>query len=111
VYKKDTSASTFYFSFDSVKSFHWINCDYFYGSTSPLTDVSVIVPDTSFNPSNTQVFVIFPTINSATYIHNYTVATHTYDLFAGYHVPVGMTIDLAVVSKKGGVYYYYEKPV
>ncbi len=100
---------TYYHQFDSCTNFHWINCDYFYGSSSPLTDVSVVVPDTSFNQSNTEVFVVFPSITAATHMTQYSASTHTFDLSSGFHVPVGMTIEIAVVTNKGGNWYYYEQ--
>ena len=96
-----------YYQFDSCASFNWINCDYFYTSPGQLTDVRVMMPDTSFNQSNTEVFIVFPTINAAAHLSQYNVATHTYDLPKGYYVPVGMPVDIVVATNKHGNYYYF----
>ena len=98
-----------YYQFDSCAGFNWINCDYFYTSPAQLTDVSVIMPDTSFNQSNSEAFIIFPTINAAAHMTNYTIATHTFDLPNGYYIPVGMPVDIAVATNKNGKYYYYQQ--
>ena len=98
---------TTYYQFDSCASFGWINCDYFYGTSAQLTDVRVMVPDTSFNQSNTEVFIVFPTINAAAHMSQYDAATHTFDLPYGYYLPVGIPVDIVVATNKHGVYYYY----
>ena len=98
-----------YYQFDSCTNFNWINCDYFYTSSAQLTDVTVFVPDTSFNSANSEVFVLFPTINAAAHMSLYTVATHSFDLPKGYYIPVGMPIDIVVATNKNGTYYYYQE--
>ncbi len=101
------TAVTTYYQFDSCASFNWINCDYFYSSSAQLTDVRVMLPDTSFNQSNTEVFVVFPTINAAAHMSQYNIATHTFDLPNGYYIPTGMPMDIVVATNKSGSYYYY----
>ncbi len=98
-----------YYQFDSCANFSWINCDYFYSSPSQLTDVRVMVPDTSFNQSNTEVFIVFPAINAAAHMTQYNAATHTFDLPKGYYIPVGMPVDIVVATNKNGSYYYYSE--
>ena len=100
---------TNYYQFDSCTSFNWINCDYFYSSGAQLTDVTLIIPDTTFNETNTEVFIIFPSINSVAYMGNYSAGAHAFDLKQGYYIPVGMIIDIAVVSNINGYYYYYQQ--
>ncbi len=102
-------AVTQYYQFDSCASFNWINCDYFYTSGAQLTDVSLIMPDTSFNQTNTEVFIVFPTINAAARMSEYSYTTHTFDLPKGYYIPVGMPIDIAVATNKNGIFYYYQQ--
>ncbi len=97
-----------YYQFDSCTSFNWINCDYFYNSTSQLTGVEVVVPDTSFNTNNTMVFLFFPSINSATYFNTYSWGTHSFSLSGGYNVPVGMAVHIVSISNVNGTYYYSE---
>ena len=103
------SAVSQYYQFDSCTNFNWINCDYFYTSGAQLTDVSIVMPDTSFNQSNSEVFIVFPTINAAARISGYTAATHTFSLPQGYYVPLGLPVDIAVATNKNGTYYYYQQ--
>lgn len=99
-----------YYYFDSCTEFNWVNCDYFYGYTSPLTNVNIVTPDTSFNASNTQAYLVFPSINSVTNTSSYSAATHTFSLYQpSYLVPIGMEMHLVVMSNKSGKYYYYQK--
>lgn len=103
---KDTSGQVFYYEFDSCTNFNWINCDYFYSAPSPKTDISVVMPDASFNQSNTQVFVIFPTLNMVTSMYNYDTATHTFKFgYDSYFLPVGTNIKVVVLAAKGTLYY------
>jgi len=97
------------YEFDSCANFHWINCDYFYSYSGPLTDIKVVVNDTSFNPSNTEVFLVFPTINSVATLDYYNSATSTFDLSPGHFVSVGFPIDVVVITNKNGNYYYFQQ--
>jgi len=99
---------TNYYQFDSCANFNWINCDYFYTPGAQLTNVRVMVPDTSFNQSNTEVFIVFPAINAATHATRYNPSTRCFDLQPGYYVPVGMRVDIIVASKIG-ISYYFDK--
>lgn len=98
-----------YYQFDSCANFNWINCDYFYSSSAQLTDIMVYVPDSSYNQSNTEVFIIFPGINAAAHTDQYSAPSHFFHLSRGYYVPVGMPIDIVVVSNKNGAWYYYQQ--
>lgn len=104
---KDTaSENLFFYTFDSCTSFNWINCDYFYSNPGPKTDVSVVATDSTFNINNTQVFVVFPGINSVSSMRTYTAATRTFSLgLPGYHLPVGSVIHLVIISAKNNTYY------
>lgn len=88
-----------------IDSFTYINCDYFYGSGQPLTDVSVVVP-TQYVDSNTAVFIFFPTINSVSRFHEFNATTHTFNLGWGYKIPIGLSAKIVVVSQIGSQYYY-----
>ncbi len=94
-----------YFLFDSCTSFHWINCDYFYNQ-QPVTDIYGISPDTSFNASNTCVYLVFPSINSVTNLNKYAAAAHTFDLYPSYKVAVGIGMHIIAITNKNGNYYY-----
>ena len=98
-----------YYQFDSCASFNWINCDYFYSSNAPLRDISVVMPDATFDQENSEVFVLFPTLNAAAHMSRYNATTHTFDLPPGYYVPVGLPIDIVVATNKDGTYYYYQQ--
>ena len=108
VIDSDSTGTVFNYTFDSCTSFNWINCDHFY-TFSPLTNITVNATDTTFNASNTEVFIVFPTINSVVSAEQYTPATHTFSLYGGYIIPVGYTVDLVVISNVGGSYYYYQE--
>ncbi len=98
-----------YYQFDSCANFNWVNCDYFYTSGAQLTDVRVMLPDTSFNQSNTEVYLVFPTINAAARMTEYTSSSHTFHLAKGYYIPVGMQVDVVVAANKNGGYYYFQQ--
>ncbi len=104
---KDTaSENLFFYAFDSCTNFNWINCDYFYTNPNPKTDVSVIAPDTTFKTTNTQIFVVFPAINSVACMRSYDPATHTFSLgLPGYFIPVGSQIHVVIISAKNNTYY------
>lgn len=103
--------------FDSSSSIQYTNCDAFYQSDSVKTTVSVIVPDTSFNPNTTEVFLILPSINCAMSTiepelggANWNAATKTISLVSESQtaiVPAGMNYKLVVIANKNGKYYYY----
>lgn len=93
-----------YFIFDSCTNFNWINCDHFMGSGGTLTQINIILPDTSFNPCNTSVYVIFPTDNSAMEAdENYGINRNHYKAI---NIPVGISAKIFTMTNKGGNYYY-----
>jgi len=103
--------------FDSTPLLEYTNCDAFWTSDSPKTSVSVVVPDASFNPNNTDVYLILPSINCAMSTiepdlggDSYKAATNTITLVSETEtniVPVGMAYELVVIANKNGQYYYY----
>lgn len=100
---------TNYYQFDSCDHFNWINCDYFYTPGAALTNIRVMMPDSSFDQSNTEVFVVFPGINAAARMTRYDPKKHSFELQQGYYVPVGMNVAIVAISKQGVSYYYSEK--
>ncbi len=106
----DSASSTFGFVFDSCNDYNWINCDYFYSSTAPRTNINVVVPDTTFNGSNSQVFVVLTGINAVTSPTVYDRNTHAFRfLEPSYKIPVGLPCTIVVMTKKSGTYYYFEQ--
>jgi hypothetical protein len=89
---------SYYFALDSLG---WINCDYFYANTNPLTTVNVTIADTSFNSSNTMVFISFNGLNSAMGCYQ----TNVVSTFAANYVPTNMPVTIVAISQKGTNYY------
>lgn len=94
------------FSFDfEIDSIGWINCDYFYNSSDPLTGVQVELPD-SFNGNNSAVFIYYNTINSVASLYD-SDNDGIFDLGASYSTPVGMDISFIVLSENSTGNFYY----
>ena len=103
---KVDSSESFYYLFDSCTSFNWINCDYFYSAPAPKTDITVVMPDSSYNATNTQVFVVFPAINSVTTMYAYDAATHSIKFgYSNYYLPVGSQVHIIVIGAKNNNYF------
>jgi hypothetical protein len=97
-----------FFSFDGVTSLGWINCDYFYNSPDPKTDIGVAFPNSSFNHKNTEVYVVFPSINSVSSMYNYIENANSFTFgYTGYHIPIGSNIHIMTVTEKDNQYYMY----
>ena len=104
---KDSLAENNFYVFDTCLSFNWINCDHFYSAPDPKSDVKVVMPDASYDATNTQVFVVFPDLNAVTTLYSYDAPTHTFSLgYTGYYLPVGTNIKIVVLSSKtNGTYF------
>ena len=99
----DTSGLTsFYYVFDSVGSFNWINCDHFYGSSAPLTTMNIEFADTSFNWSNTAVYIVFPSEHSV--MEGYQGSAS--NIYNALNIPVGISVKVFTMTYKAGNYYY-----
>ena len=116
----DPSNPALYYLFDSCTNLTFVNCDHFSGSDSQLTSVSVIVPDTSFHPSNTQFYLVIPatkcvicnSISAHTGATSYNPVTNTISLTSETQtkiVPAGTNYELVLITNKNGQYYYYEQ--
>ena len=104
--KDSLNQNSFFYVFDTCVNFNWINCDHFYSAPDPKTDIKVVMPDTSYNSTNTQVFVVFPTINSVASMYSYDVATHTFSFgFPAYYLPVGTVIKIVVLGGKDNTFF------
>ena len=130
--KPDTtgsSGSTNYFSFDTCTNFTWANCDWFYTNDSPKVSVSAILPDSSFNAANTQMYLVLPNVNqwsgtadtftavlgtAEPYLGSggYNATTNTLKLISEGNtniVPAGLNYKLIIIANKSGQFYYYEQ--
>lgn len=106
--------------FDSASDLEYTNCDAFYYSDSPKVSVTAIMPDATFTPENTQVYLVLPTINCAMSTvqttpggtfgtARYTAAEKAIHLISEGQtkiVPSGMKYVLIVIANKNGQYYY-----
>ena len=121
------SGTEVFFYFDTCSSFTLANCDWFYDNDSPKTSVSVVLPDTSYNPTNTQVFLVLPNINrwggatdtfTAVMSNDggygstaYNASTNTINILSEGNVsivPAGLSYKLVAITNKNGQYYYWE---
>lgn len=98
-----------YYQFDSVTNFNWINCDYFNDATVLRTKLTARMPDKSFNPSNTYVWLIFPSINSVSYLSAFDINEATLNLPTHYYVPEGFKFHIVSISNINGNWLYSEQ--
>jgi len=124
--KVDTAATNpIFFFFDTCNSFTYANCDWFSNNDSPRTTVSVVLPNGTFNPANTSIFVVLPAYSmgkdiTGNYVavltsdygrNGYNAATNTMQLISGIYtnvVPAGANYELVVISNINGQYYYWK---
>lgn len=99
----DSSSGSFgyFYQFDSVSDFTWINCDYKFSSTAPRTDVTMTPPDTSFNNGNSMVWLVIPSLNAAMYAYGTTDKK-----FLAQQIPTGTVFKVFMVTNKNGNWYY-----
>ena len=97
------------YKFDSCTTLNWVNCDRFASDSGTKTKVYAKVNNTLFNSSNTQTYLIFPTINSVTIMGDYTAVSKRFGLYSTYTLPVGLPVNVVVMSAKDNKYYYFEK--
>ena len=100
------SGVNFMYIFDSCTNFGWVNCDHFSGSTYTLTNISVVMPDNSYTPANTEVFLIFPTDNSVMQLDAYSSANLSFSYITN-RIPEGLNYEIVVVTNKNQSYYYW----
>ncbi len=105
-----SGGSSTYYVFDSCTDFNYINCDRFMGLPGAKTNIHFVMPDTSFNSSNTMVFVVYTAINSVYNPWSYTASSNSFDLGGSFIAPVGYNINVITLCKKtNGTYYFSEQ--
>ena len=117
LYIVDTSGSVIdttaiyrnYNQFDSTTSLSWVNCDFYLDSGGTLCNVAVIPSDTSFNASNTEIFIVLPGYDAVAAVNNYDATTHTFTMNNAYKLYAGIVADVIAIGSKGGNLYYYEQ--
>lgn len=103
---KDPTDLTFYYAFDSCTNFNWINCDYFYSAPAPKTDITIVAPDNSYNLDNTQIYIIFPAMNSLINMYAYDTPTHSFNFgHPSFYLPVGTVIHIMILGSKNNNYF------
>jgi hypothetical protein len=85
----------FYYGFTS-DSLNWINCDYFYGSSSPLTGIQVTCPP-EYDHTHTMVWIVFPDLNSMMDVYGGT--GNIFTTGSGYEMPIGLNITVVALSE------------
>ncbi|HRO41980.1 MAG TPA: hypothetical protein PL009_04065 [Flavipsychrobacter sp.] len=105
----DTSNNVIYYQFDSCTNFNWINCDLIYNTTEQLVNLTLVSKDTvGLDKTNTQVFLVFPSINSVTYMQKFNDTAKKWTLSDMYLVPANMPFHAVSISLRNGLYYYSE---
>lgn len=103
---KDPVDQAFYYAFDTCTNFNWINCDYFYTAPAPKTDITIVAPDNSYNLDNTQIFIIFPAMNSLIGMYAYNNTTHSFNFgHASFHLPLGTQVHIMILGSKNNSYF------
>jgi hypothetical protein len=97
-----------HFLFDSASSFGWIGSNHVTTLTAPITYVDVVVPDTGYNPSNTQVFLVFPSTNTVTIWNGYSPTDHKFT--NAIPLSTGADFKVVIMCSRSGRYFYYEMP-
>jgi len=97
----------FYYLFDSCTNFNWLNCDHFYGDSNITTTITITYPDNGFNYSNTQVFIVFPGLNSCMELPNSII--NGLDTISNFIIPKNGNLDFVVISKINSQYYYFQQ--
>ncbi len=88
----------YYFNIDGL---NWINCDYFYDSPGPFTDIEVVVPP-AFSGANCEVFVSFDGLNSVAGLADYDV-NHSFEAYSNF--PQGLNVHIVAIANINGQYY------
>lgn len=106
----DTTNWQPYYQFDSCTNFNWVNCDYFYNiAGQQMVNLALVTKqDAPLNKTNTQVFLVFPNINSVTYLQRFNQAEKKWTLSDTHEVPANMPFHALSLSLIDGVYYYGE---
>ncbi len=102
------SSTTAMYQFDSVAHFNWVAAGRFFNTTAAKTNLEVVIKDESFNASNTQVFLVYPDINSMTMFDKYSKQSPNtiFNLADPYLAPLNMQVHIIGIANKDGVFYY-----
>jgi hypothetical protein len=90
-----------YYTFN-LDGMNWINCDYFYNSPGPFTDITVNV-GTQFNASNCVVYVSFDGMSSLASL--YTLGMNNTFSYGYPSIPEGLGVHIVAIANINGQYY------
>jgi hypothetical protein len=96
-----------YYVFDSCRSFTWMNIAKKHVDNSIKATFTLSMPDTSFNLTNTEVYVIYPNENSVFRMSHYNGNIPGYQTKE--EIPLGKYFSIIVIRRSGENYYYYRK--
>jgi hypothetical protein len=100
-----SAAQGLYYQFDSCTDFNWINCDFFRNNNDPKTNININTSDPTFNRTNTTIYIVFPAQNAVSRAYS----NYYKNSFVGPNFPVGLSMNIIVLAKKNGEYYYEEQ--
>lgn len=103
----DTIYLDYNYSF-GFESFGYFNCDRYYDSTSPRTEIKVKTPQ-GFDHINTQIYVYFKSINSVIKLEGFDKTNQTFFINHA-TAPIGLNVTIVIVSKKDNKHYLEVKP-
>jgi hypothetical protein len=89
----------YYYSFAS-DSLNWVNCDQLYTSPGPKTSFTITVHG-NYNSTNTNIFLVFPSIRGMAYLYPYTSQAY----YNSYQLPIGINATIVAISKINGKFY------
>jgi len=105
VVQLDTTTTQGGFAYDfSTTTLGWLNCDYFYNSPDPQTDVKATVGST-FNADNCLVIVSFNGLNAASRFWTYSPSTNQFSPSGGYTLPIGLPVRFVAIAEINQQYY------
>lgn len=84
-------------------SIGWVNCDYFWNSPAPQTDVTVNTPS-QCDDTNTNVYVVFDNENAAANLYHQ--SGNAFGTGSWYTLPEGTDVHFVVVTDDGGQLQY-----
>ena len=111
--RMDSISNTYYYQFDSVVKFNFVNCDHdiFKGSTIPRTTITTFIPEKTFTPANTTVWIVYPGVNAIGYMDGYTYTSYNANYeakFSASNIPVGEKFHVIMISILDNKWHYAE---
>ncbi len=84
----------------------WTNCDYFNNTGTPLTDITVKLPNI-YDGNNASVMITFDGLNLVTDMYSGFSNDGSFFLSGTYQIPLGQDIHLVVIAEQNGNLVYH----